>query len=363
MKTLVFFTVLAAAVCLAGNAVSVSPEPPSEYNAHWRLISDGLVGCVRDGTNVYGSNDNAYLSFSGFTDNPISIYGYDGVLMRINYSQESADDGDYCTVYVYDSDFECCLAHEFEDTDGTRTAQLMLDGLYGTRDLRIDFKWVSDSTGVDEGFRMHDIEISGCVWGEGEYTNIFTWGESNDVTDHQNLDVTDMRYGNMSCLAFEYSTDLDTQGWWAVDNVDLTADGESILPLQAGGYGVEDFENGGWHQDQHGLSGEWETDTDHAAGDMSGANWQCDSAANPGSLYEAETFTPWVAGGGTGTFTLDFDTWFHPLGTGESASLGFYEADVDTVYHEVFHDLDDWITDDYGSNVVDTSWGAIKASF
>jgi hypothetical protein len=362
MKTPVFIVVLAASAALAGNALSVEPTPPTEHNAHWQWIHDGLVGCVRDGLDVYGSNDRAYLGFIGFVENPISILGYDGVVMYINYSQVTADEGDYCTVYVYDSDFEYCLTHEFEDGDGT--VQLMLDGLYGTRDLRIDFKWVSDSTGVDEGFRMHYIKICGCIWGEGEYTEVFTW-DSSDVTGHQTLDVTEMRYGNMGCLSFEYGTDLDTQGWWAIDNVDLTADGVSVLPLQAGGYGVEDFSAGGWHQDRHGLEGEWEIGTDHATGDMSGENWQCDSAARPGWRYEAETFTPWVAGGGDRTFTLEFDTWYHPVGTGEHASLGFYrtDVDVDTVYHEVFHDLDDWDTQDSGANVVDTSWGAIKAGF
>jgi hypothetical protein len=210
---------------------------------------------------------------------------------------------------------------------------------------------------------VYGIEIYACVWGEGTYTNIFTWGATNDVTSHQNIDVSDMRDSIMSCLAFEYATDLDTQGWWAVDNVELVADGVSVLPRQAGGYGVEDFENGGWNQDQHGLSGEWETGTDHATGDMSGANWQCDSAARPGWRYEAETFTPWVAGGGERTFTLDFDTWYHPVGTGESASLGWYEADVTPLFIDNFHDLDNWNIGDYGENVVDTSWGAIKAGF
>jgi len=358
MKTLVILTVLFAVAAWAGNAVSVEPTPPTEYNAHWQLIADGVVACVRDGLNVYGSNDSAGLVYMG---SPINILGYDGVMVRIHYSQESADPGDYCTLYVSDSDYEYIIEHTFEDNDGAYL-DLMLDGLYGTRNLKIAFQWVSDATGVDKGFRLNSIEMYGCIWGEGDYTNIFTWG-TDEVTGHQTFDVTDMKYGMMSCLAFEYGTDLDTQGWWALDNVDLTYDGESILPRQAGDYGVEDFESGGWYQDRHGLSGEWETDTDHAAGDMSGANWQCDSAANPGSLYEAETFTPWVAGGGTGTFTLDFDTWFNPAGTGEYASLGYYTGDVYDLYFEYFHDLSDWFAGDYGEDVVDTSWGAIKAGF
>jgi hypothetical protein len=358
MKTLFFITVLAAAACLAGNAVSVGPEPSSEYNAHWYLFRGGEVRCDREGLNVYGSNDYEYLGYIGQV---INIHGYDGVVIRIDYMQETADEGDYCTFYAFDPDFERVLEYKFEDGDGT--VQLMLDGLYGIRDLEFGFKWVSDETGVAKGFRVYGIEIYACVWGEGTYTNIFTWGATNDVTSHQNIDVSDMRDSIMSCLAFEYATDLDTQGWWAVDNVELVADGVSVLPRQAGGYGVEDFENGGWNQDQHGLSGEWETGTDHATGDMSGANWQCDSAARPGWRYEAETFTPWVAGGGERTFTLDFDTWYHPVGTGESASLGWYEADVTPLFIDNFHDLDNWNIGDYGENVVDTSWGAIKAGF
>ncbi len=362
MRTLCLIAVLAASAVMAANAVSVDTiEPPTEYNAQWYLYNPGEVRCDREGLNVYGSNDDAYLSYSVYMDHPINIHGYDGVVMRINYMQVAADEGDYCTLYVSDSDYEYIIEHTFEDSDGY--VDLMLDGLYGTRDLRIAFGWVSDETGVDEGFRLYSIKIYGCIWGEGEYTNVFNWGATDDVTGHQSLDVTEMKYSIMSCLSFEYGTDLDTQGWWALDNVELTADGESILPLQGGGYGVEDFSSGGWYQDRHGLLGEWEIGTDHATGGMSGENWQCDSAARPGWRYEAETFTPWVAGGGDRTFTLDFDTWFHPLGTGEYASLGYYEADTYTVYTEYFHDLDDWDIHDSGSNVVPTSWGAIKASF
>jgi len=128
MKTVVFFTILAVGAALAGNSVSVDTvEPPTEHNAHWQWIHDGLVGCVRDGMNVYGSNDKAWLSYKDWMSRPINIYGYDGVLMRINYSQVTADSGDYCTLYVSDSGYERVLTHEFEDTDGTNSINIMLD--------------------------------------------------------------------------------------------------------------------------------------------------------------------------------------------------------------------------------------------
>jgi hypothetical protein len=194
-------------------------------------------------------------------------------------------------------------------------------------------------------------------------SNIFTWDADDDVTGHQTLEVEEMPSGNFNCLAFEYGTDLDTQGWWAIDNVELIADGESILPLQGGGYGVEDFENGGWYQDQHGLSGEWELGTDHATGDMSGENWQCDSAARPGWRYEAETLSPWIRFSHDSDVTIEFDTWWSPKGSDEYASLGYYTYRGHSVFNYSFHDLDDWELDDDGSNLVETTWGAIKAGF
>ncbi len=364
MKTLVIFTLLAASAVMAGETVSVGGiEPPSEYNAHWQLIKDSPhagVGCVRDDMYVYGSNDCASLIYKG---TPINLAGYDGVRMSIGYIQETADDGDYCELYFGDEDHNYTLVHTFEDTDGSGNVMLMLDGYYGVRDLKIYFVWYSDETGVDVGFRVHSIEMYGANWGEGEYTNIFTW-DSGDVTGHQTVGLDWMLLeGNMNCLAFEYGTDSDAQGWWAMDNVELTANGESVLPRQAGGYGIEDFESGGWYQDRHGLPGEWETDTDRVTGDMSGANWQSDSAANPGSPYQAETLSPWLDIGAANMITLFFDTWFHPGGTGEHASFGFYKTTGHLMWLEQFPNLDDWLTVDGGEDVVPTSWGAIKASF
>jgi hypothetical protein len=363
MKTLVFVCILAAAACLAANSVSIGPEPSSEYNAQWNLFRSGEVRCDRAGQNCYGSNDDAEMFYKG---DAINLAGYDGVRMDIVYMQAAADDGDYCQLWLAGEDHHYNnVFHTFENSEDVRHLYLMLDGYYGVRDLGIKFVWVSDESGVARGFRVYSIEITGIRWGEGEYTNIFTWDATSDVTGHQTFDVGEMRYSNMACLSFEYATDLDTQGWWAIDNVDLKADGESVLPLQAGGYGVEDFGSGGWYQDRHGLSGEWEIGTDHDTGDMSGSNWQCDSAARPGWWYEAETFTPWVAISGANEVDVDFDTWFHPVGAGESASLGLYGSGYDerNMFFEGFDDLRDWYTFDDGSNVTETSWGAIKAGF
>ncbi|MCX7021187.1 MAG: hypothetical protein NTW26_02725, partial [bacterium] len=319
MKTLVFFTVLVATIALAGGTVSVGPEPPSEYNAHWRLMANPGVICVRDGLYVYGCNDAAGLIYMG---QPINLGGYDGVSISISfsYSLETADDGDYLVVYLADEGAWNWFCEFRGNTDGLTDYTTTLDDYYGCRDLGISILWVSDETGVAGGICLNGISIAGINWGEGEYTNLFTWDATNDVTDHQSVYLPwELSEGVMNCLSFKYVTDLDTQGWWAVDNVEVTADGESVLPLQGGGYGVEGFESGGWHQDQHGMNGEWETGTDHATGDMSGDNWQCDSAARPWR-YEAETFSPFVTVGRARTVGVDFDTWFHPVGAGESAS-------------------------------------------
>ncbi|MCX7021055.1 MAG: hypothetical protein NTW26_02050 [bacterium] len=360
MRTLVFLTVLAVVSCLAGDAVSVGPAPPSEYNAHWRIVPGAGVGCVRDDLFVYGSNDAAGMMYVGQN---INLCGYDGVSISIQYSLETADEGDYAEVALQDGIqyYQLCT---FEGNTGGVTAfTTALDDYYGCKDLGISIGWTSNETGVAKGIRIYTIRIDGVNWGDGDYTNIFTWDATEDVTGHQTFIASVLPEDTMNCLSFEYGTNLDAQGWWAVDNMELVADGVSVLPRQAGGYGIEDFESGGWYQDQHGLSGEWETDTDHATGDMSGTNWQCDSAAHPGSPYQAETFSPWFWVRNANAVTVNFDTWFHPVGADDYASLGCYSGGDSAFFEETFNDLYDWLLIDYGDEVTETSWGAIKASF
>jgi hypothetical protein len=361
MKTLVFFAVLAASTVLAANAVSVEPEPPSEYNAHWRIIPGAGVGCVRDDLFIYGCNDSAGMIYAGET---INLAGYDGVTIRICYSLETADEGDYAEFYLKDGPDDYSLLCRLEGrTDGTTCYVTTINDYYGCSNLGMRIDWTSNQIGVARGIRIYYIMLEGVNWGEGEYHNIFTWNATDMVTGRQSLDAP-MSPGFFHCLAFEYGTDVGSQGWWAIDSVDLTADGESILPRQGGGLGVEDFSSGGWYQDRHGQSGGWEIDTDHAMGDISGANWQCDSAANPGSLYEAETLSPWIQFPHAGTEVgVEFNTWWNPVGADEYASLGFYTANGVPLFEDVFNDLRDWEIVDYGDEVTETSWGAIKASF
>jgi|GEM_PF-1867988 len=366
MKTFLVIAILAATAAFAGETVTAGNiEPPSSYNAKWNLFRSGEVRCDRAGQDCYGSNDNASLTYIG---SAINLAGYDGVQMYIGYMQEVADDGDYCQLFLAGEDHHYTLFHTFENSDFEGGAvRLMLDKYYGTRELCIKFIWVSNDTGVARGFRIYDLEISGINWGQGDYEKIFTWDATHDVTGHQSIGIDWMLLQpNMNCLAFEYGADADSQGWWTIDNVELVADGESVLPLQVGGYGVEDFSHGGWYQYQYGgLPGGWEIDTDHTTGDMFGENWQCDSAAHPGWGYYAETFSPWVAVFDAQMVSVDFDTWFHPAGTDEYASLSCYSSGSDErlMYLEMFHDLNDWLTSDHGSDVAETSWGAIKAGF
>jgi hypothetical protein len=357
MKILGLIAVLAAAVVMAGEVLSVDTiEPPTEHNAHWQITGHHTVSCVRDGMQVYGCNDDAGMYYTG---QPINIAGYDGVYIGIGYSSITADGGDYCELYIENE-----LFHTFREAgvvDGYFKAGL--DDYYGVTDLDIKFRWVSDETGVNSGFRIRSIQIYGFNWGEGTPTLVLCWG-SQDVTGHQSVDVYGMYMSNMACLTFGYSTEGTSQGWWAVDNVEVTADGESVLPLQSGGYGVEDFSSGGWHQDQHGTDGVWEIDIDHNTGDMSGENWQCDSDAHPGWQYSAETFSPWVAiDDDTETVTCEFDTWWNWLEVGDYASFGYYTDCGHPIFDPTFDDLDDWSTYDHGSDVVETTWGQIKADF
>jgi len=360
MKTLVILTVLFTVAAWAGNAVSVDPSPPSEDNAHWRLIPGAGVGCVRDDLYIYSTNDAASMIYAGQT---INLAGYDGVSISILYSLETADEGDYAEFYLKDGPDYFPLCRLEGNTDGVTGYTTTLDDYYGCSNLGMRIDWTSNQIGTASGIRIYMIRIECVNWGEGEYHNIFTWDATGMVTGHQSLDLW-MSPGYFHCLAFEYGTEEEAQGWWVIDSVDLTADGESILPRQGGGFGVEDFDSGGWYQDRHGLPGGWETDTDHAMGDISGANWQCDSAANPGSLYEAETLSPWIQFSHLGTEVgLEFNTWWNPVGADEYASFGYYTAYGVTLFDEAFGDLRDWQIEDYGEDVTETSWGEVKAGF
>ncbi|MCD4734261.1 hypothetical protein K8R78_08520, partial [bacterium] len=75
MKKLTLALMLLVAVSFAANLSSLSNStslsndfaPLTDHNAHWQLTDTNEVGCVRDGETVYGSNDDADLTWDGIT--------------------------------------------------------------------------------------------------------------------------------------------------------------------------------------------------------------------------------------------------------------------------------------------------------
>ncbi|MCD4733790.1 hypothetical protein K8R78_06080 [bacterium] len=349
MKKLVLMLTLLVAVAFAANfsslsnstSLSNSVTPPTEHNAHWQLGGGGSVECVRDGEAVYGSNDDADLTYSGTT---IDLTGFDGAAIYVNYTQVAADANDYCTMELNGGVGDV----QFADAAGATVITKLVPA--SISNLTINFNWVSDATGFAAGFKMTVFQVYGVNNGDGTYTNIFDWNSDQGFT-HESHDVTGMASNGLACLSFHY-TDGGWDWYWAIDNVVLDADGTDVIS--------EDFEAAGWDQDQNGESGLWELDVDRAGGAMAGQNWQADSDGNGSFTFNCETFSPWVSIYQASAVTADFDSNFEDFAGRDHAIFGYYVTLGTGVFTDNFTDLSDWTTSDSGTNIEETTWGQIK---
>jgi hypothetical protein len=351
MKKLTIMLVLLVAVAFAAspsmlaNSSSLSyVAPPTSENAHWQLTSSNVVGCVRDGETVYGSNDDATLSYDGTT---IDLTSYDGAAIYIEYTQVAADANDYCTLRMNGG----LPTHQFADAaSATWITQIIPTSI---SNLLINFDWISDTTGFGTGFKMTSLMVVGANYGDGTYTNVFDWNSDMGLT-HETHDVSPMGTIGLSCLSFHY-TDNGWDWGWAIDNVVLDADGTEMFN--------EDFEATGWEQDQHGEDGLWVLGTTMFGGypqPGSGQFFMCDSDGNGSWTYDAETFSPWVSVFGATAVTADFDSQFQDYAGRDHGLFGYYTFGGTGLFSEGWANLDDWTTSDSGTNIEESTWGFIK---
>jgi len=354
MKKLVLMLMLLVAVAFAANFSSLSNAtslsngvtPPSEYNAHWQLDGSGAVECVRDGETVYGSNDNADLTWDGTT---IDLTGFDGAAIYVNYTQVAADANDYCTMELNAGVGDVQFADAASATVITKLIPTSISN------LTVNFNWVSDATGFAAGFKMSVFQVYGVNNGDGTFTEIFNWNSDMGLTAESH-DVTGMASNGLACLSYTYNTNGNTWLWgWAIDDVVLDADGTDVIS--------EDFASAGWAQDQHGEDGLWVLGTTMFGGydqPGSGQFFMCDSDANSSWTYNAETFSPWVSIYQATAVTAEFSSQYQNYAGYDNAIFGYYVTIGTEIVTDGFTDLNDWTTSDSGTNIEETTWGQIK---
>jgi len=354
MKKLTLMLVLLVAVSFAAdfnslsNSASLSNDfaPLTTENAHWQL-GTGLVECVRDGETVYGSNDDADLTWDGTT---IDLTGFDGAAIYVNYTQVAADANDYCTMELNSGVGDVQFANAASATVITKLIPTTVSN------LTVNFNWVSDATGFDTGFKMTAFQVYGVNNGDGTYTNVFDWNSDMGLTAESH-DVTGMASNGLACLAFQY-TDNGWDWGWAIDNVVLDADGTDVID--------EDFEAAGWDQDQNGEDGLWMLDTANPCfgayvAPGSGQYFVANSDAHGSWNFNCETFSPWVSIYRATAVTAEFDSQFQDVSTRDHGLFGYYVTIGTRVAEDFFANLDDWTTSDSGTNVEESTWGFIKS--
>jgi hypothetical protein len=340
MKKLILLMLVPVGCLLAATAVNAGALPGTEHNAHWQIVGSD-IGCVRDGLTEYGSNDDAAMTL----DSPIDLSGYQGAYVFISYSQNAADSGDYTELYVNDN-----LVHTFADSASSTSVIVNLVE-YAGGDVTPKLRWVSDASGVDEGFRFNQFEVYASAYGSGTFHEVFNWNSDSGVT-YEVHDISGANEGKLACLSYLY----DTNGYsylyyWVIDNVEVEVDGKVFLD--------SDFEGGEtWLVNQWGQPGTWEADTDHGFG--SGTNWQCDSDAHPSWTFYAETLSPWFPTDAT-SITVSFDNYYNNYAGYDNAVFGYYTNPGTLIYDDPI-DLAGWTITDDGTDVERTTWGRIKAN-
>ena len=353
MKKLVIVLTLLAAVSFAADLSSLSTTslsndltPPTAANAHWQLTGTNVVGCVKDGDTVYGSNDDADLTWDGAT---IDLTGYDGAAIFVYYTQVTADASDHCIMELEGGTY----SRQFPDAASPTWFTYVVPTTIN--DLDINFRWVSDATGFATGFKMTSFQVVGVNNGDGTYTNVFTWVADNGLTAESH-DVTPMGNLGLACLSYRYSTEGGAWLWgWAIDDVTLDADGTVVVD--------EDFESAGWDQNQNGLDGLWELATDCFGSYTppgSGQFFMCDSDGHNSWVYNAETFSPWVSVYDATTVTAEFASQFQTVNGADHAYFGYYSTNGTHEINEGWANLDNWDVTDSGTSVEEATWGQIK---
>ncbi len=353
MKKLILALMLLVAVSFAANFSSLSNStslsndfvPLTEHNSHWQLTDTNEVGCVRDGETVYGSNDDADLTWDGAT---IDISGYDGAAIIVQYTQIAADANDYCTMELNSGHGDLQFADAAIPTWVTFTVHTSIS------DLFVNFNWQSDASGFDTGFRMTTFQVVGANDGEGTFTEIFNWNSDMGLTT-ENHDVTGMNANRLACLSYTYNTNGHNRLWgWAIDDIVINVDGIGRLS--------ENFEGYAWGQDSHGEAGRWYTSNPIFGGfDAPGSIpfFSCNSEVS-NSTFNAETFSPWISAYGATAVTAEFNSQYQNHSGYDNAIFGYYTASGTLDIDEDWTNLNDWTTSDSGTSIEETTWGQLK---
>jgi hypothetical protein len=342
-------------------------ETPNENNAYWQLKNDPdraskVARCRKDTENTYSDNDNATLSNS----NPIDLSAYNQATLYLYTKLEAADSGDYGEIYV-NGDLIDTIDTNHEWTQNSYN----LDSYCGTQ-ITIEFVWKSDSSGVDKGWRLDDIQIIASGAGSPDWQQVLFWDEDHSPYsgEHVELNISDWASGvNPSSVNFHYNDDSEWAWFVEIDNVYIYDNTRSNL------LATEEFEGSfppsGWTVTENGdTDGIWRSNSYWERTNWTGGDGHCADADSDGYggsslLMDTELITPDINCSSSSTVTLEFDVAYNDIGSGDYFEILVWSSYyVDEVFFEEFDNLNNWDTEENGnSSIVQTSLGSIKTLF
>lgn len=341
-----------SAVLRLDSALSSSAQPLNENNAHWKIYNDGgnnVLACIAGDGPQHADYD--YTWFYNSTPINLTVGSSPVLVFDLNFPDTAGVSG---KIYVCDTEptdsgilTSGTLIGEAEYTGGGYVTLLAeLPDTIAT--AYIAFLWESADT-IGNGPRVDNIRIGSFTYANP--TQIHT--ESSGEWGTMSFDVGAQAAGHPVSFGFHYDVGGNNwEYWWAIDNVEIVVDGTVAL--------LEHFESGdpGWHQIQRSGSVVW------AWADSDGYCWGNGTyvyrAHGCGHTGATETFTPVVDCLSASSVDISYYSTMNAW-EGTTITLNLYTP-VYTI-DDNCENMDNWDTVDEGnaSNVVETSWGSIKA--
>lgn len=339
---------------------------PGPDNAHWQLKPDADTGskvarCRKDTENNYGFNDFAVLS----NVTPIDLSFYSTATLYLQSKLENADSGDYGELYINDDHIATFNSyHEWTDYSYN------LDS-YCSGSITIKFVWKSDSSGVDKGWRIEDVQVIAYGTGAADWQQVLYWDEDHSPYSGETvqLDISGWSSGiNPSRVNFHYYDDSEWAWFAQVDNVHIYDNTKADL------LATEEFEGSfppsGWSVTENGdTDGIWRLNSFWSRTNWTGGNGSCadadsDGFGGGGLLMDTELISPDINCSGSTTVTLEFDIAYNDINLGDYFEIMVWSSYyVDEVFYEDFNeDLSNWNNEDLAP-IQSTSLGSIKSLF
>jgi hypothetical protein len=370
-KLIMLLTVTLLFAAYAGTAPFVSATGHNDADtAHWQAYDEGgedTAACVVDGGDEYSLGDSTWI----YNTDSLDFSDAETAYLEFSYMLNVADSNDFLAVYAvdyepvsgdFDPDGETPLAVYDSSVGDWTNETLYLSDHLGEGDVYIVFYWESDASGVSDGVRLNDAMV--YTW-DGEtydWTQILYWNEDHSAYgpgEEVNLDLSD---GAGGILAVDFHYNDAGWDWWAeVDQVVIADDSraelinENFESWPPTDWTILDYESYGWCRN----------DTTGRTNYAGGSGYCAIADSDYWYPIDSHLITPPLDCSDSGSVDLTFMASYNDIGGGDyfEVRLGTAEASLDL--DDPFDDLSDWTAVDEGEylNVVNTSWGEIKATF